>query len=561
MLGRHGLIGKDADLTRYGGMLSPDEGTRRAANVNGGAPMGAYEYTDSNVTGIAGSVRQVRWGKDGTRAYVTILGGTRTTAAVHQLNLSVPYDLASRSNPNKSVVVGDYFQNCVTVAFNDDGTKMYVGGYNSSGGIDERLIEFDLSTAWEIDTAVCQVKKLWVGGEEVTAWGFTFKPDGTRLYMIGPAGDDINQYDLSTPWDISTATFVTSKSVAAQATTPSSVVFKDDGLKCYVLNTGNDVIYQYSLGTAWDLTGTLTYDNVSFSVATQETGSNGIFIGNNGADLYVSGQTGDNIVRYSMSTAWDLSTATFTSESTTTGDVAPGGLFFRNNGQRVYVAAYGAGTIRTYNLTGAAWDTGSTNLSFVNATGPFFNAGSAMADVALDNTGTILYWLDQTRNCIYQAPLGTAWDVSSVQGMAMNASLVRYDSILLVDGGTKLFVADTSSNLRRYSLSEPGRLHTAGTVDQTVGMGVGAIWCVAINTDGTKLYAAGLDTYSIYRFTLPTPFSLTGATLDGWISAANVVGGIVPDFSDVSINPDATHVEAWCWRNGTLALHRFKLRY
>ena len=561
MLGRHGLIGKDTDLTRYGGVLSPDEGTRRAANVNGGAPMGAYAYDTSNVTGITGTVRQVRWGKNGERAYVTILGGTRTTAAVHQLNLSAPYDLASRSNPSKSVVVGDYFTNCVTVAFNDAGTKMYVGGYNGTNATDERLIEFDLSTAWELDSAVAQVRKLYIGGDETTPRGFTFKSDGTRLYVIGTTGDDINQYTLSTAWDITSAGASTTRALVplvAALTTPTSLVFKDDGTKCYVLNSGNDVIYQFSLGTAWDVSGTFTYDNVSLTTTTQEANPNGIFIGNSGADLYVHGTTGDNIVRYTMSTAWDLSTATFTSESTGTGDASPTGLFFRDNGTVVYAAGTAANTIRTYAL-GTAWNTAST-LTFEDAVGPFF--GGDLWDVFIGDSGTKLYWIDDARDCIFQATLGTAWDVSSVEGMAMNASLVRYDSILLVDGGTKLIAADNSASLSRYTLSTAGRLHTAGARDQDVSMGVGNITGIDISGDGRKLYAVGVNNYDVFRFTLSPPFSLTGATLDGKITPAGDLGtGQTPDFSGVSINPDATHIEVWPSTNATLAFHRYRLRF
>jgi sugar lactone lactonase YvrE len=567
MLGRHGLIGKDTDLTRYGGVLSVNEGARRAASVNGGAPMGAYAYDTSNVTGITGAVRQVRWGKNGDRAYVTILGNSRTAAAVHQLNLSTPYDLASRSNPTKSVVVGDWFTNCNAVTFNAAGTKMYVGGYNGTSLVDERVIEFDLSTAWELDSATPVVKKFYIGGDETAPRGFTFRPDGTRLYMIGITGDDINQYDLSTAWDIGTAGASATRALVplvAALTTPTSVVFKDDGTKCYVLNSGNDVIYQFSLGTAWDVSGAFTYDNVSLTTSTQEATPIGIFIGNNGADLYVSGTIGDNIVRYTMSTAWDLSTATFTSESTGTGDSSPSGLFFRDNGAVVYVAATFAGTIRTYNLTGAAWDTGSTNLSFDDAVGPIFSQANTNAfyDVFIGDNGTKLYWLDDGRDCIYQAPLGTAWDVSSVEGMAMNASLNRYDSILLVDGGTKLFAADASTNISRYTLSTANRLHTAGARDQDVNMGVGLINGIEISADGRKLYVVGTNSFEIYRFTLPTPFSLTGFSLDGKITPTGDIGtGQTPDFSDVSVNPDATHIEVWCSAGATLALHRYKLRF
>lgn len=561
MLGRHGRIGRSNDVFKQDGIMSMNEGLQRAASVNGGASMSTYVFYNGALTGLTGTVRNVVWGKDGYRAYVTILGGTRTTAAVHQLNLSVPYDLDSKTDPGKSVVVGDYMLNCQAVTFNQAGTKMYVGGYNAATATDERIIEFDLGTSWELDSAVCQVRKLYVGAQEAAPWGFTFRPDGTRLYVVGSIGDDINQYDLSVAWDLYSASFVTSKSVATQATTPYSIAFKDDGLKCYILNNGNDTIYQYSLGTAWDLNGTLTYDNVSLSVATQEATPTGIFIGNNGSSLYVSGSTGDNIVRYNLATAWELGTASLLGESTSLGDTAPYGLFFRDNGATVYSAAYTAGTIRTYNLTGSAWDTGSTNLSFVGAVGPFNSGASSLTSIYIGDNGTKLYWMEQDRLCLYQATLGTAWSVESVQGMALGVTLARYDSILLCDADTKLMVADASQNMRRYTLSTPGRLHTA-TLDETVNIGGFILNGFTVDADGRKLYAVGTDSYKIARYSLTTPYNLSSRSLDmPTIATAGVFATTqTPDFSSVSINHDATQIHAWCVTTTTGATGLFTWR-
>ena len=61
-----------------------------------------------------------------------------------------------------------------------------------------------------------------------------FKPDGTKMYVTGSTGDDVNEYDLSTPWDVSTASYNQNFSVAAQETTPTAVRFKPDGTKMYV---------------------------------------------------------------------------------------------------------------------------------------------------------------------------------------------------------------------------------------------------------------------------------------------------------------------------------------
>jgi hypothetical protein len=40
------------------------------------------------------------------------------------------------------------------------------------------------------------------------------------MYVIGSTGDDVNEYDLSSAWDVSSASFLQTKSVAAQDTNP-----------------------------------------------------------------------------------------------------------------------------------------------------------------------------------------------------------------------------------------------------------------------------------------------------------------------------------------------------
>ena len=49
-----------------------------------------------------------------------------------------------------------------------------------------------------------------VNSEETRVNGFTFNNDGTKMFVAGHNGDDINEYILSTAWDVSTAEFVDS---------------------------------------------------------------------------------------------------------------------------------------------------------------------------------------------------------------------------------------------------------------------------------------------------------------------------------------------------------------
>ena len=65
--------------------------------------------------------------------------------------------------------------------------------------------------------------------------------------MCGATNDDIYQYNLSTPWDISTASFVRSIDISQQDTTCRAVVFSNDGNRIYIVGDATDTIYQYDL--------------------------------------------------------------------------------------------------------------------------------------------------------------------------------------------------------------------------------------------------------------------------------------------------------------------------
>jgi hypothetical protein len=74
-------------------------------------------------------------------------------------------------------------------------------------------------------------------GQETFVQDLFFKSDGAKMYVVGSIGDDVNEYDLSTAWDISTASYLQNFSVSAQEISPTSLFFKPDGLKMYVVGS------------------------------------------------------------------------------------------------------------------------------------------------------------------------------------------------------------------------------------------------------------------------------------------------------------------------------------
>jgi len=226
--------------------------------------------------------------------------------------------------------------------FKPDGTKMYIVG---SGG--DTVDEFDLSTAWDTSTASFNQSKS-VAAEETTPVGLFFKYDGTKMYVIGSSGDDVNEYNLSTAWDVSTASYLQNFSVSSQDTVPTSLFFKGDGTKMYVLGSATDDVFEYDLSTAWDVS-TASY-NQNFAV-TVETSPNGLFFKDDGTKMYVIGSTGDDVNEFDLSTAWDISTASYSQNFLLGSQTpSPNGVYFKPDGTQFFTSCSTTDRIHTYSL-------------------------------------------------------------------------------------------------------------------------------------------------------------------------------------------------------------------
>ena len=94
-----------------------------------------------------------------------------------------------------------------------------------------------------------------------------FDSSGKTMFIPGNDGDDVNEYTLATAWDVSSASFVDSFSIVGQDTSPQGIAFSKSGMKMFIAgNTGNDV-NEYTLSTAWDVSSASFVD--SFSVASE----------------------------------------------------------------------------------------------------------------------------------------------------------------------------------------------------------------------------------------------------------------------------------------------------
>ena len=240
---------------------------------------------------------------DGTKAYIA----DSNTDLIYQYSLSTPYDVtdASMSYDNVSFNLRTSMGNTMeahSMKFKPDGTKLYVLKHDT-----DTVYEYDLSTAYDLSTISYNSVTLAIGSVEGFPEGIFFKPDGTKMYVTGTQYDSVRMIDLGTAWNVSTGTYNSSNtfSVSSQDVEPMEVIFNSSGTKMYVLGGATRAIYSYTLSTAWDVT-TASYDSQSYSIASgtdvnmSHSRSIALSADTTANKLFVIGTNRDDICRVDM---------------------------------------------------------------------------------------------------------------------------------------------------------------------------------------------------------------------------------------------------------------------
>jgi hypothetical protein len=253
------------------------------------------------------------------------------TLKVTGADVTVNYDISNASYDNVSFSFAARENNAQGIFFKPDGTMLYIIGEQ----VDD-VSQFSLSTPWDISTATI-FREASVASQESQPRSIFFKPDGTKMYILGANGDDVNEYNLSTPWDIISISYVQNFGVGSQEFLPSGLFFKPDGTKMYVSGAYNtNGANEYSLSTPWDIS-TASYVQ-SFNVLTQDQDPGDLRFDPSGLKMFIIGNVNDSVFEYSLSTAWNISTASYVrSFSVSAQENTPTGFFFKPDGEKMYV--------------------------------------------------------------------------------------------------------------------------------------------------------------------------------------------------------------------------------
>ena len=293
------------------------------------------------------------------------------------------------------------------IRFNSNGTKMFI-----LGDTGDDVNEYNLSTAFDISTASYS-QNFSVASEETTPKGLAFNNDGTKMFVVGFVGDDVNEYNLSTGFDVSTASYSQNFSVSTNAANPSEITFNSDGTKMFVVSAANRDVNEYALTTGFDVS-TASYSQ-NFSVNSQDTAPEGIAFNSNGTKMFVVGRTNDKVYEYTLTTGFDLSTASYSSTefSVATQEITPYGIAFNSDGSKMFIVGADGDDVNEY----------STSSSTLNDSTAY-----AMSLKVVQDSGASGYTVTW--------PTSVDWPSATAPTLTATASAVDQFVFYTYDGGT-----------------------------------------------------------------------------------------------------------------------------
>ena len=230
---------------------------------------------------------------------------------------------------------------------------MYITGIGA-----DRILQYNLTTAFDITSATLE-KSVAIGAREDKPEDVKFNSDGTVIFILGTGGNGIDRWSLSTPYDIGSITAADSDHTEIGGD-PRGLAFNNDGTKMFVLNQTNTRVEEYNLSTPYN-PDTKTLTN-TLANATSSNFHQGLGFNADGSKMFVvksrligSANTDNKIDEYALSTAFDISsssaTLTGTFSPTHSSDEYLSGMAFNGSGTKMYHINWSGDEVREYSLS------------------------------------------------------------------------------------------------------------------------------------------------------------------------------------------------------------------
>jgi len=212
------------------------------------------------------------------------------------------YNMSSTNMANTGVLFGNVIVSGQDGTPNDlfidsTGANMYVLGQTN-----RVVYQYTIPTPWNITTATYATLSANVAAQDTTPTGLWFKPDLTTMYMVGSTNNTVYQYTLSTPGNIATATYasksfnVTAGGAGGGGT--GAVNLSSDGAKMWTIASSVPSIAEYNLATPWDVSTASYVLGNTVGILAQEGTPTGMFVDLANSRAWIIGSSNDTVYQY-----------------------------------------------------------------------------------------------------------------------------------------------------------------------------------------------------------------------------------------------------------------------
>jgi hypothetical protein len=398
--------------------------------------------------------------------------------------LPTPWDITSRVVNDDNRLIYDLGNNPRGIWFSSDGTKMF--SLDTSGPA-WLVYQWNLPAAWTLEPNPSPGPSFDLSGEVAGAVGLTFSSDGRKMYVADNINDDIEQYNLSTAFDVSTAVYA-NKTLSLNngtGTDPRGIAMMDDHL--YVIYEDNpNYVEQYCL-PGFPEVDEWVFD-AAYLFAAQSVAQCRYVP--DGSRVYARTNTNQStdFIRYNTPD-YSVPFVPENDASPTSGQAFPNdgteGFDFGSDGTKVYISRSGGNRMREYinNGTPYKFQTGDLVLNFDMA------GVNRALDVAMLGSGLKLIYLDSANQLIRSITMTLpddlstgAVDAATFDPSNENASMGSLD---VSPDGVSLYLRGLGNIIYEYEFGTPGDVstltYTGRSLDVTSDLPVGSTSAVGVS--------------------------------------------------------------------------------
>ena len=243
--------------------------------------------------------------------------------------------------------------------------------------------------------------------------GLAFSSDGTKMFML-ETDDHVNEYTLTTGFDVSTASFVDSFSISSQETVPNALAFSSDGTRMFVMGGSGDDVNEYTLSKAFTLFDTTA---PTLSSSSPADGATSVGVSDNIVLTFseaVDAESGNIVIKKSSDDSTvetiDVTDSLVTGTGTTEITINPSTTLDAETGYYITIAAtaFDDSFSNSYagfsNSTILNFTTGTTNLSspldkkdVIGSIEAWNDISSRWAESSSENALSRIDWLNRQR--------------------------------------------------------------------------------------------------------------------------------------------------------------------